>query len=144
MHMWCVSGIRVFGASSFIHKCRVEDRLRLGIGDLRLSPALDLTLHRLKVPFNAIDSHSNNTAKHGLKPRTRARKESNPHSEIRRCMDTNGMKVHGKQLPASLHDGCGYGRAPSVAPATVSSNGAMLPDESSPVTENGPSVVRLG
>jgi len=29
---------------------------RLGIGDLRLSSALDLTLHRLEVPFNAIDS----------------------------------------------------------------------------------------
>ena len=40
-----------------VNKCRVEDQLRLGIGDLGLPPRFDLPLHRLKVPLDAI--HSN-------------------------------------------------------------------------------------
>ena len=34
----------------------VEDQLRLGIGDLRLEPRLDLALHRFKIPLDAIHS----------------------------------------------------------------------------------------
>jgi hypothetical protein len=37
-----------------VNKCRVEDQLRLGIGDLSLAPRLDLAPHRLKVPLDAI------------------------------------------------------------------------------------------
>jgi len=38
------------------NKSRVEDQLRSGIGDLRLTPALDLALHRLEVPLNPVHS----------------------------------------------------------------------------------------
>ncbi len=40
-----------------LNECRVEDQLRAGIGDLRLTPALDLALHRLEIPLDAV--HSN-------------------------------------------------------------------------------------
>jgi hypothetical protein len=40
-----------------VNKCRVEDQLRLGIGDLRLAPLLDLALHRFEVPLDPV--HSN-------------------------------------------------------------------------------------
>src|SRR5215472_4305150 len=39
-----------------IDKCRVADQLRLRIADLSLAPGLDLTLHRLKVPLDAVHS----------------------------------------------------------------------------------------
>jgi hypothetical protein len=38
------------------NKSRVEDQLRSGIGDLRLTSALDLALHRLEVPLNPVHS----------------------------------------------------------------------------------------
>jgi hypothetical protein len=39
-----------------INKCRVEDQLCLGIGDLGLAPRLDPALHRLKVSLDAVHS----------------------------------------------------------------------------------------
>jgi hypothetical protein len=42
------------GVELSIDKCRVEDQLRVGIGDLSLAPALDLPLHRLEIPLHAV------------------------------------------------------------------------------------------
>ena len=39
-----------------LHKCRVEDQLRLGVGDLGPAPRLDLALHWLKVLLDPVHS----------------------------------------------------------------------------------------
>jgi hypothetical protein len=46
--LWCIE--------LAIHKRRVEDQPRLGVGDLRLPPQLHLALQRLKVPLNPINA----------------------------------------------------------------------------------------
>jgi hypothetical protein len=40
-----------------IDEGRVEDQLRLGVGELRLLPELDLALHRLEVSLNAVHTY---------------------------------------------------------------------------------------
>ena len=40
-----------------VHKRGIQDQLRLVIADLRLPPLFHLTLHRLEVPLNALDTH---------------------------------------------------------------------------------------
>jgi hypothetical protein len=48
-------GQQALGGVEFaVNKCRVKDQLRLGIGDLCLAPRLDLALHRLEVPLDAV------------------------------------------------------------------------------------------
>src|SRR5260370_22155584 len=40
-----------------IDEGRVENQLRLGVGDLRLLPVFDLALHRLEVPLDAVHTY---------------------------------------------------------------------------------------
>ena len=45
------------GLQFAIDKRSIEDQLRTLIGDLSTAPLLDLVLHRLKVPLDAVYAH---------------------------------------------------------------------------------------